>query len=305
MGNNETFSILDLRSAQGKDSSLYPKHEVFQLFEQNRTGPVYIDSNQWSGWFFNGDYTATADVRATLWGLAELVTGDGNNWTKIDGYSGDPKKMPIGQVVNYQRLTKEIDMEILIVEGSSHTEAKIEEHIKKAIKILNPQQVAVSFKYSIKCIKDKSTKGFNLLDITELSLGDTPNDEAYNKGKMQGIGKGINATTGEELDLFDLSGKIFIQIYTRGLRDVNQSASNTNTLGFGFYQIPTALLSAGLVDTTVAHETCHNFGLLHENNEPDNLMYPDGSNRVNSDLTLIQVGKIKGYLTNYPNPFTL
>lgn len=120
------------------------RHEIFAVIDtrtrEGRTGILYINPNQWSGWIFNGDGTATAEAGATLWGLAELVTGEGKNWTKIEGYTGEPKRMPIGQTVNYSMLTLIIPTKILIVEGTTHVHKinDIKSQIKRAIQVLNP-----------------------------------------------------------------------------------------------------------------------------------------------------------------------
>jgi hypothetical protein len=167
--------------------------------------------------------------------------------------------------------------------------------------ILNPQQVAVSLDYSIKYIKGETTTGFNLLDM-EVGLELTDSDIRYNLGIMDTIGLGIHVETGEEIDLFDTSGKIFFQIYIKQIRDYFKRPDTMGTLGFGFSEMPTTVLSAGLLETTLAHELCHNVSLEHEN-DPNYLMFPYGPSRVGSDLTLAQVMQIKQYLKEYPKKF--
>jgi hypothetical protein len=306
---NEILVKVDIRSGQGINSSLYAKHEVFAIIDTRRNGwrtaPIYINSDQWSGWVFEGDGTAKAEARATLWGLAELVTGNGCNWNKIEGYSGDPEKMPIGQIVNYSKITRIIPTNILIVNGSGHTSESVTRHIQKAVKILNPQQVPVLFDYHIVEIQPLTTGGVNLLEIP-IGLDDLDSaDIIHNLGYLYRHEKGIIADeTGNTVDLFDTSGETFIQIYTKEIRNRVGQQNNTRTRGFGFYSMTTAVLSKELVDTTLAHEICHNFVLGHENNDENNLMYPTGDGRVNDYLNHSQVAEINKYLSEiYPLRF--
>ena len=302
---HEILVKVDVRSGQGIDSSLYMKHEVFAIIDTQidgwRTGTLNINSDQWSGWVFEGDGTARAEARATLWGLAELITGNGRNWNKIEGYSGDPTKMPIGQIVNYSKLTRIISAKIWIVNGSGHTQASVEAHMKKAIKILNPQQVPVLFDYSIEVIQPSTTGGINLLEIA-LGLDEHDLDDMrYNLGFVDRNEKGRMNSSGNEVDLFDCTGETFVQIYTKEIRNRQGQPSATN--GLAFFAMTTAVLSSSLVAITLAHEICHNFGLSHENTDQNNLMYPYSNNRVKDYLTHSQVAQIKDYLKRYPHRF--
>jgi hypothetical protein len=301
---HEILVKVDMRSGPGINSSLYIKHEVFAIIDTRRSGwrtaPLYINSDQWSGWIFEGDGIAKAEARATLWGLAELVTGNGRDWNKIEGYSGNPKKMPIDQTVDYSKLTRIIPAKIWIVEGSGHTRDSVEKHIKKAIKILNPQQVPVLFHYSIEEIQPLTTGGVNLLEI-ELGLDDQNLDDIrHNLGFVDRNEKGRMSRTGNEVDLFDRSGETFIQIYTKEIRERGGQPSNTKW--FAFYSMTTAVLSSDLFDTTLAHEICHNFDLNHKMDQ-NNLMYTYGDH-VNDYLEYSQVTKIKDFLKRiYPRRF--
>ncbi|GHT79707.1 hypothetical protein FACS1894130_09250 [Spirochaetia bacterium] len=283
------------------------KHTIFAQIDtrtaEGRTGTLYINQDQWSGWIFNGDGTATADVYATLWGLAELVTGDGKNWNKIEGYNGDPGKMPIGQTVDYSKLTRIIPTKILIIKGTVHENKKddIKKQIKKAVQVLNPQQVAVLFDYSIDVIEPKTTGRVELLNI-EIGVDSTPDDKSYNEELMKKIGNGIISKDGEIIPLFDPDEKIFTQIYTDKIKN-HTHTPNTKVLdGFAFYEIPTMILteSAYTLDTTIAHEICHNFGLndIADPNQINNLMY-NNNNRTGYNLELDEVNLIKKKLEKY------
>jgi len=39
----------------------------------------------------------------TLWGIAERLLGSGSRWKELGGYQGEPRKLPIGQVLNIPR----------------------------------------------------------------------------------------------------------------------------------------------------------------------------------------------------------
>ena len=49
----------------------------------------------------SGGGSYTVKPGDTLWGIAEQYLGSGNRWKELSGFSGDPKKLPVGTRIGY------------------------------------------------------------------------------------------------------------------------------------------------------------------------------------------------------------
>ena len=56
-------------------------------------------------WKLQRDGTAIAESGDTLWGLSEMVSGDGANWTKLQGHKGSPESLQVGAEVNWSAMS--------------------------------------------------------------------------------------------------------------------------------------------------------------------------------------------------------
>jgi RHS repeat-associated protein len=100
------YGYRDYAPATARFTTVDPIRDGSNWFAYVHNNPVsYIDVL--GLWDFNSDGTATADRGDTLAELAELVTGNGANWTRL-GYTGVPEKLQKDEKVNYLGLVNTV-----------------------------------------------------------------------------------------------------------------------------------------------------------------------------------------------------
>ena len=303
---HEIFIAVNMRSLFGDDYSLYTKHESYAITELQgnnwQTGIIYVNPDQWSGWVFNGDCTATGEPGATLWGLAELITGNGNDWKRLKLCHAGKAEFKECLTIDYSDLTVCLHTRILIVAGSVHDKPDIENniksHLKNTLRILNPQNVPVSFDFDIRRTENKNIAGSDILRISTVLHEENPTDSLFNM-TMIGYLCLTKIYDKEELIGFDdPSTQTLYLLYTDAFID-RDTRNNIYSAGMTLLtDLPRMILTKHISEATIAHELCHIFGLQHDD-DVNNLMYHVSSIRTNTGLKFSQVNRIKTWLANY------
>jgi hypothetical protein len=244
-------------------------------------------------WDFHGNGTATAQSGDTLWGLAQQVSGNGFNWTKITGYNGIPEQMQVGQTVNYIGMTTIVPTNAYIVANSGHSEASTREQFSNATKIFNSQGIPITFQLNIQTIDALSTAG---IDLWTIQVGDATQNIAL----ANSIGNGIISTSGETVSFFDTTGRSFNYLFTNALSD--------GSYGISYQGTTTSVISAQMAYNSTTHETGHVLNIMDILSVSNNLMGLLDSSLLgtpafghNTYLSPDQIRRANEYLESYPN----